>query len=202
MKKIILSFIAIFLVFNIYKTAFAAKHYTSIYYQGAYSTVNKQIHVKNYVVDQLLFNNKVPIIKNYFLVGKDNFLALDSVCSQDNNKKSIQIILKITNSRQSGGENLKGNGSTTLSSPNLFIRGIMHNIKIIGYCNNKAEIKFHIINNSKKMIRIYEKLLVFPYKTYYMILSTKDIFAIISNEKGKVIGAAMPPTPNGKIIPF
>ena len=69
----------------------------------------------------------------------------------------------------------------------------MYNIKMIGYCNNKAEIKFYIHYSSQKMIEVREKLLFFPYKTYDVFLSTKNIFAEIFNKNGKVIGIATPP---------
>ncbi|RZV40269.1 MAG: hypothetical protein EVJ48_01885 [Candidatus Acidulodesulfobacterium acidiphilum] len=183
MKKIILSFIAIFLVFNIYKTAFAAKHYTSIYYQGTYSTINKQIHLENYVINQLFFT--VPKIKIDFAVTKD-FLLPAAWCYSQNNTP-IQIIFK--------GKELNGyksSFSVTSTLLPMLSGGVMYNIKMIGYCNNKAEIKFYIHYSSKKMIIIHEKMLFSPYKTYVLALATDDTFAAISNKKGKTIGLAMP----------
>ena len=176
MKKIILSFIAIFLVFNIYKTAFAAKHYTSIHYKVAYSSY-KQIYSKNYIIDQLFFT--IPKIKIYFRVGK-NFLVPTALCSQNN----MPMIFK--------GKELNGfKHSFNAKSPLLptLSRGIMYNIKMIGYCNNKAEIKFYIHSHtSQKVIVIHEKLLFSPYKTYELALSTENPVVSISNEKGKLFG--------------
>jgi hypothetical protein len=189
MKKIILSFIAIFLIFSVCKTAFATK-YTSIYYKGEYSTLNignKQVPIKNYAVIQLFFkNNKVPKIKMGFVVGK-NFLLPLAWCYSQNNTP-IQIIFK--------GKELNGfKHSFSLVGPLLpmLSRGVMYNIKMIGYCNDKAEIKFYIHYSSQKMIEVREKLLFFPYKTYDVFLSTKNIFAEIFNKNGKVIGIATPP---------
>ena len=170
MKKIILSFIAIFLVFNIYKTAFAAK-YTLIHFQGAYSAINKQIHLKNYVINQLFFT--VPKIKIDFAVAKD-FLLPAAWCYSQNNTPPVQIIFK--------GKELNGyKSSFSLTSTLLpmLSGGVMYNIKMIGYCNDKAEIKFYIHYSSQKMIEVREKLLFFPYKTYDVFLSTKNIFAEI-----------------------